>query len=549
MSQRFFLLVILLLIFNTASALTLKFKIQGDGDKSTYTLVALDPSGGEAITKRAGESGAVTLSGVVRNSRVVLLNDSNYENSVIFALKDNSKYKSIGNRTGCDNNDSAVMAVKRNVRSDTGQILSLKLNVGQRVYVKNSKQIANRNAFGGNQASAILDSSCNFSGVGSSSISSVPLITAKRRLKITAEDTDGDGLSDTTDNDDDSDGVDDAFDPDNDGDGIPDITDDNNDQTEFRVWNFQQLHLDIGDAYNSQVVSTTTEIIDNALSTYGGLAMQVIEGASVELNCGAAGSGLPYCTSGGTGRLREPFPSGLALPDDVDGDGDGKGTITAGNTGDAQIAPGANSSEIQPGDTFIQEVTDAESKITEYVGMINSVVHDVPGIVSIQTALGTTTFSWPTTATSPGSISNPIAVPSAGDVSVTITTYLPHYMTLSGVRVVPANIRMIANIPNGPCTYDSMTGQCSGSASGPGLLPGSLYSSPSTGWTVDGDGVQSDTATDTIEGEDSTVTYSMNLTGNGGITGWDSGEQVKVPIQSIDNDGTTAAINVWFKRQ
>ena len=146
MSQRFFLLVILLLIFNTASALTLKFKIQGDGDKSTYTLVALDPSGGEAITKRAGESGAVTLSGVVRNSRVVLLNDSNYENSVIFALKDNSKYKSIGNRTGCDNNDSAVMAVKRNVRSDTGQILSLKLNVGQRVYVKNSKQIANNHS-------------------------------------------------------------------------------------------------------------------------------------------------------------------------------------------------------------------------------------------------------------------------------------------------------------------------------------------------------------------------------------------------------------------
>jgi hypothetical protein len=237
------------------------------------------------------------------------------------------------------------------------------------------------------------------------------------------------------------------------------------------------------------------------------------------------------------------------LPDELDADSDGKAEITAGSTGDLQILPGATSSEILPGDTFVEEVTAADGKVTKFVGMINAVVQDVPGIVSITTALGTTTFSWPTNASSPGTTANPILVPSSGDVLVTITTYSPHYNVGSGGRVVPAGIKMIANIPNGPCTFDSITNMCSGGGNGPGLLPGNLYSNPSAGWSVTNDGVQSSTTEDTPEGEDGTVTYTMNLTGTNGVSGWDSGEQIKVPIQSLDNNGGTAAINIWFKRQ
>lgn len=545
-AYQLFMSTTLLLITQTeAFCFNLKGKLMGNDIDATEFTVVVEDSDGTIKSVKPQANGKFTITGVGRGDRISLLKDSNYYGPVVMAVQSGRKIKPYSiarNKDLCqEDGANAIMAL----RKSAGVSLPIQVDTdGEFGYLK--KALASK--FFDKDADATVDESCQPSGIETPSGS----LSVRAKLS-TQSDVDGDGKENADDIDDDNDGLSDTFDPDNDGDGIIDDSDsDNNDQVANRVWNFQQLHLNREDAFNTRVTTVSTETIDNALVEYGGLALQVIDGTSVELNCGGGSEGedgLKYCSSGGPGRAREPYPDGLALPDEMDSDGDGKGEISAGDTGDFQVAPGATSSEILPGDTFIEEVTDSDNKVTEYAGMINGVVHDVPGIVSITTTLATHTFTYPGDINSIGSAANPIPVPSAGDVVITVTTYLPHYNTGGETRVVPAGVKMIANIPNGPCTYNMGDGQCTGGGSGPGLIPGSLYSNPSTGWQVTSDGVQSTAAEDTPEGEDTTVTYTVNLSGSGGVTGWDSGEQVKVPIQSIDNNGTTAAHNVWFKRQ
>lgn len=538
----------------SAFALTLKGKLSvASGNRSDFTIVAQDPNSEAIVSDQVATNGRFVLRGVKANARMTLLENGNVAGVVVAAVKSGKKYftlKRAQAKSKCDDAGAvAIMAVRKAPVDSKKNPVSLNLVFDRDLstgYLKNtipSKYLAKT------VTADISADSCAPAGADGSGALAVHRIATANDGPPTAGDADGDGQEDSNDQDDDNDGYSDTFDPDNDGDGTLDDTDaDNNDKTQGRVWNFQQLHLDLENAYNTRVMSVSAETIDNGLRTYGGLAVQVVAGQTVELNCGSAESGLSYCRPGGTGRLLEPHPDGLELPEGTDSDNDGKAEITAGQTGDLQVRPGASSSEILPGDTFIEESDDGTGKVTEYVGTINSVVHDVPGIVSIETALGTTNFSWPLNANSAGSMSNPILVPSTGDVLVTVTTYTPHYRIADGTRVVPGKIKMIANIPNGPCTF-SAPDQCVSAGSGPGLLPGALFSNPSSGWEVVSDGVQSLTETNTAEGDDGTVTYTMNLAGSGGVTGWDSGEQVKVPIQSLDNNGGTAAINVWFKRQ
>jgi hypothetical protein len=536
-----------------ADAFTLKGKLKAatDVDLTEFSIVA-ETGSGEILSAPLSAKGTFVLKGVQAGDRYTLLRSNNYYGPVLIAVKDGKKlfpYQKARAKSLCAGaNVRGVMALRKGPTGPTkaSRVLQLALDTELGLaYVKRAvtkKMIAN--------ALASLDAAtCAPTGVGSAG--------ALRAARIgrpaegdDPQDPDADGEPNDQDVDDDDDGVPDSFDQDNDGDGTLDDTDaDNNDRLENRVWNFQQLHLDVQDAYNTRVMTVTTEMIDAALVTFGGLAVQVIDGDTVELDCGGdeeGDAGLPYCISGGTGRAREPYPDGLALPDEMDADGDGKAEIQAGGSGDLQLAPGATSAEIRAGDTFIEEVTTGGTT-TKYVGMINAVVHDVPGIVSIETTLATHTFAWPPDPGSIGTFANPIPVPASGDVEVTVTTYLPHYSIDEGARVVPGRIRMIANIPNGPCT--PMGNGCGPSDSSPGLLPGSLYSNPSAGWEVVSDGVQSTSDADVPEGEDGTVTYTMNLAGTGGVTGWDSGEYLRVPIQSLDNNGGTAAINVWFQRE
>jgi hypothetical protein len=80
------------------------------------------------------------------------------------------------------------------------------------------------------------------------------------------------------------------------------------------------------------------------------------------------------------------------------------------------------------------------------------------------------------------------------------------------------------------------------------LLPGTLYSDPSLDWEVVSDGIRSATTDKTVE-ESGAVTYTVNLTGAGGVTDWDAGEYLRVPIQAMDANGTTSAHNVVFRRE
>ncbi len=548
--QRFFVLSLCFFVCHDAFAFRLKGKVIVDADnlsKQDFSIVA-ELEDGSVQKTDLNARGKFVLRQVTRGARLSLLYQGNFYAPVLLAVENNGRFlpyrKALRNDLCSDTISRGAYVLKRKPRWRRGAMV---LQVSTEDELAYSRRRLKKKFLITDDLSSLEQDTCRPAGQGDSEGSLLDRF-------YDANDVDGDGKSNDEDIDDDNDGLSDAFDNDNDGDGIFDDADtDNNDQEDLRVWNFQQLHLDREDAYNSRVMTVNKNTIDSALEEYGGLAMQVIDGESVELDCGGSfdGSrtGLSYCSSGGPGRSKEPYPNGLALPDEMDSDGDGKAEISAGSTGDFQVAPGVGSDEIQPGDTFVQEVTDSEGKVSQYIGMINGVVHDVPGIVSIQTAFTTHTFNYPANNNSIGSYNNPIPVPATGDVEITVTTYLPHYSTGGDTRVVPAGLRMITNIPNGPCTGSESGNGCqSGSTEGPGLLPGSLYSNPSEGWQVVSDGVQSAALTDALEGEDETVTYTVNLTGEGGVTDWDLGEQVKVPIQSMYNNGTTAAHNVWFVR-
>ncbi|MCO6431347.1 MAG: hypothetical protein J5J00_10840 [Deltaproteobacteria bacterium] len=549
--KAFLAFTLLLFLSQSAAAQTQKGKLKVKGgtlSAADFSIVAQTKDSKIQSASVASDE-KFTLSKVTTNDRLSVLYKSNFYAPVVLGVKKGKTVKlfSAAQKSGfCSSGDARViLAGKKKVKG----ALNLEVDPEQGVaYLKKLKKSELKNITKG--ATAEATTSCLPSGLGGAGSQS---LSARHEKVGTLEDSDGDGQQQEEDIDDDDDGITDAFDPDNDGDGIIDDADpDNNDKNAAaQLFYFQQLHLDRQDSFHPKLQTVTTEMIDNALKSHGGLALEVKSGTTVELNCGGdetiGAEGLPWCSKGGTGRTREP--DNKAFPDEYDADGDGKGEISAGGTGDFQLAPGATSSEIRPGDTFIEEVADADGNVTKYVGVLNSVVLTVPGIVQIVTSVGggtTNTFDYPASLTSIGTYEDPVIVPAAGDAEVTITLYPPVYNTSAG-EVVPGIMTIGLQLPNGPCTYDPGTKMCTGGGSGPGLLPGTLFSNPSTGWTVSNDGVRSNT-TDSSVDDSQPMTFTVNLTGSGGVTGWDSGEYLMVPIQAFDNNGTTSAHNVIFKR-
>lgn len=512
-----------------------------------FSLVAQTADGSIRSTAVAA-NGKFSLKGASTTLRLSLLYRSNFYSPVVLAIRKGKSVKpfTAAVKSGFCSSGTPRAVLTTNKKSDETLAIEVDPTAGVAYIKKVTKDLKNKAAKG---ATGKITAECLPEGLS-------PMSSQNRLAAMVAaaeNDPDGDGTANDTDVDDDDDGLSDTFDPDNDDDGIIDDSDtDNNDQDRsFQLFYFQQLHLDRDQSFHPKLQSVTTGMIDSALVTYGGLALEAKSGSSVELNCGgdegSGAQGLPWCTEGGSGRALEPYPTGKKFPEELDSDNDGKGDLVAGPSGDMQFAPGATSTEIQPGDTFIEEVTDGNNKVTKYIGVLNSVVHTVPGIVSITTSVGTYTLDYPASTSSVGTFSNPVLAPSSGDVSATITVYPPLYNTAAG-RVVPGILTFITQIPNGPCTYDPGTGQCSGGGSGPGLIPGALYSNPSSGWTVGFDGVKSNTI-DKVLADSEAATYTVNLTGSGGVTGWDAGEYLKVPIQAMDANGTTSAHSVIFKRQ
>lgn len=551
--HRFLIVALLTAVFSTSvEAQTLKGTLSVKNKLLTatdFSLVA-QTKGDKIQSTAILAKGKFTLNKASTTDRLSLLYKSNYYSPVIIGIKKGKTVKQFEAavksgfcKTG---NPRVILASKKQLQGSVKIEVDSTKGLG---YIKKLSAGQLKDLTKGTTAEATTD--CLPSGLSSTNSISTLQISAIRPFADDPNDPDNDGTSNESDVDDDDDGISDSFDPDNDNDGIIDDSDsDNNDQnSNTQLFYFQQLHLDRQDSFHPKLQSVTTEIIDAALSEHGGLALEVKSGNTVELNCGGgdSGEGLPWCSEGGSGHTKEPFPNGLKFPEELDLDSDGKGEITAGGTGDFQLTPGAKSSEIRPGDTFIEEVADSGGVVTKYVGVLNSVVLTVPGIVSVTTDVATYTFDYPATSSSIGTYTNPVLVPSTGDVNISVTLYPPVYNTGSG-EIIPGNMTIGFQLPNGPCTYNSETRMCSGGGSGPGLLPGTLFSNPSTGWSVANDGIRSSLADRSVNDAES-VSFTVNLTGSGGVTGWDSGESLMVPIQAFDNNGTTSAHNVIFKRQ
>jgi hypothetical protein len=267
------------------------------------------------------------------------------------------------------------------------------------------------------------------------------------------EDPDGDGLPNAFDADDDGDGVLDNDDPDSKQPLSPDRP---------RFWVFSNFHQELEDSLNANAMAVTKELIDVALRRASGLAFQVVgDGAEVELDCGT----LPYCTTGGTDRTAEPYPDGLKFPEDVDANGDGRGTITAGPTGDFQFRPFgsapdgyAASDSLRAGDVFLERYTGGDGALVEVPGMLNFVFHTTPAVQRVVTGVRTYDLVYPVAPDAPGTRANPFHVPTTGDVAVTLTVWRPQRRGIAdageAALVDMGNLKLVTNLPNGPCTSD-----------------------------------------------------------------------------------------------
>jgi len=362
------------------------------------------------------------------------------------------------------------------------------------------------------------------------------------------EDPDQDGMASAVDADDDGDGI-----LDNDDEGSGGVPRANNPKS---FWVFSNFHNDIQDSLNANALTVTKEMVDAALVRSAGLAIQVVEspaGSPVELDCGA----LAYCSQGGTGRSREPYPDGAEFPEAADPDGNGLGTITVGNGTDFQLAcfedaPAgyAASDAIRAGDVFLQRYTDETGAVVEVPGMLNFIFHTTPAVKQVVTGVRTYDVAYPVPPGAPGTRENPFHVPSTGDVAVTLTVWRPQRQGVPGAGEADlmdmGNLRVVTNIPNGPCAgeLDSTCEQ------GPGLCAGEVYTTTDPNLTVRPDGLQ-DAMGDRAADPANTFTYTLRLSqcveSAPGVT-WDAGEWVKVPLQMMNVYGDNAVQNVFFVR-
>jgi hypothetical protein len=357
----------------------------------------------------------------------------------------------------------------------------------------------------------------------------------------------------------DDDGLPNAFDADDDGDGVLDNDDPDSNRgpaspANPRFWVFSNFHQDLENSLNANAMTVTKELIDAALRRASGLAFQVVgDGAEVELDCGT----LPYCTTGGTGRTAEPYPNGLKFPEDVDANGDGRGTITAGSTGDFQFRPFGSAAEghaasdaLRAGDVYLERYTGGDGVLVEVPGMLNFVFHTTPAVQRVVTGVRTYDVGYPVAPGAPGTRQNPFHVPTTGSVVVTLTVWRPQRRGIAAAGepalVDMGNLKLVTNLPNGPCTGD----QPPSCQPGAGMCPPAVYTVTDPNLTVEFDGLQ-DGRGDGPADPANTFTYTIDLSacveGVAGVV-WGPGQAVMVPVQMMNVYGDNAAQNVFFVR-
>lgn len=305
---------------------------------------------------------------------------------------------------------------------------------------------------------------------------------------------------------------------------------------------FSNLKVDMEKSLNANAGTVTTEQIDNLVSSSQGLAIQVVGGGTVELNC----TGLSYCSAGGTGKNLSDSSGGSptdapAFPGSYDTDGDGFGTIAAGSTGDFQLSTGATSSEIRSGDTMI-EVVDGSKEIP---GILNFAFITTPALQSWSTSEDSGTVAYPVNMGSVGTNANPIQVPADG--RLTLTYWRPQRLAIPGAGegtgyVDIGHLMYTADVPNNPSSGGGDPGR------GPGNCSAASYSTTDSNLVI-GAEAPVDQLDDRAADPANTLTFTVDLNTCFGSTVWSSGQQVSLDIQARTADGDNSAQKILLRRK
>ena len=265
----------------------------------------------------------------------------------------------------------------------------------------------------------------------------------------------------------------------------------------------------------------TAAQIEPALPMNGIIWIDVLPGDLTELDCGT-NPGLPYCSSGGTGRLPDGGFGNEAnwrpFPDCCDPDGDGFGTLTPdaptdpGDPGLTVLHPGATSDQIGSGDVLIERVTTSGVE-TQFVATLQYVFATNPALVSYDDGQGSsTTLSYPVPFGAPGNREDPFLVKAgpSGNVVLDLTFWRPQR------RPIPPETGEwidIGGLQYGAVLVDEATGTAASCKQGaystddPKLTPieGEFQGDPSNG------GLQ-DLAIDRPASPANTFAFQLNLT-------------------------------------
>jgi hypothetical protein len=349
----------------------------------------------------------------------------------------------------------------------------------------------------------------------------------------------------------DADGVINAFDVDDDGDKLLDNVDSTDSKrgaaaaslpsmAARKVHIFSNLKLPYEDGLNANAGSTamSKSAVNTAMTSAQTLAISVVPGDEVELDCGA----LSYCSAGGTGTgMVASSSGGNSFPDDYDADHDTYGTIEKGPTGDFQLLTGATFDKIGGGDTFLELVTAGTKHLTA-PGMLAYTFTSTPAITSWTDGTTTTSASYPAATGAEGSSANPFdaQATASGDMVLTFTFWRPQRP-----RIAPSEAKWVdigklgysIDVPNSP-----------DGGAGPGICPASTLSESDPNLSASGDQLK-DAAVDANAAPANTLTLTVNMTDCLGTTAtWDVGETFTFDLQARTLDGDNAAQRLTFTR-
>lgn len=310
--------------------------------------------------------------------------------------------------------------------------------------------------------------------------------------------------------------------------------------SEFRV--FSNFKLDISESVNAN--GGGLDRLGTVFPRTATLAIAVpMAPVTAEMDC----LGLSYCSLGGTGTTLAQGPTpGKAFPGEFDADGDGQGTLEAGQTGDFQLSPNAAPSAIGSGDAFIEHLNNGGTE-TEVPGVLNFIFKTNPGLTEFAVEGGASgSVSYPVAPGQIGTSQNPITVP-ADSAKATLTFWRPQRSAVGDEAASSAGyvdiggLTYVADIPNGPSGGPGSPG-----SQGPGSCR-SGYTTSDSDATLGTEGIV-DTVADRAADPANTLTFTIDLQACLGSVSWASGQTLAVDIQAKSQYGDNAAQKIFFKR-